>query len=263
MTQPRRMNEEDIERYARHIFLREVGGSGQNQLRAAKVLVVGAGGLGSPALQYLAACGVGTIGIADMDVVSLSNLQRQVIFQTAQMGEKKTSAAKKFIHCLNPGVSVIEHVEGVSEKNAGDLVSAYDVVLDGTDNFPTRRLVNKTCVEQEKPLVSGAISQWEGQVTLIDPANGTPCFECIFPNEPADGLAPNCAEGGVIGALPGVVGSIMALEAIKLIVDAGKYLKGEMLLFDGLWSESRKIRLTKSKECPVCSKVVEKTTCPA
>lgn len=263
MTQSGPMQSDEIERYARHIFLREVGGAGQSKLRNAKVLMVGAGGLGAPALQYLAAAGVGTIGIADMDDVSLSNLQRQVIFQTSQLGGKKTSAAKKFISSLNPGVSVIEHVEGISEKNAGELISAYDVVLDGTDNFPTRRLVNKACVEQGKPLVSGAISQWEGQITLIDPANGTPCFECIFPNEPARGLAPNCAEGGVIGALPGVVGSLMALEAIKLIADAGQCLKGEMLLFDGLWSESRKIRLTKSNDCPVCSKAKEKMACPA
>jgi len=252
-----------LERYARHIILREVGGGGQKRLGGARVLVVGAGGLGAPMLQYLAACGVGHLGIADDDLVSLSNLQRQVIYRMADIGCLKTAAAKHSIGSLNPDVEVTEHVVQVTAENAGNLVLGYDLVLDGTDNFAARRAVNAACVQNAIPLVSGAISQWEGQVTLIDPANGTPCFDCIFPNEPAPGTAPTCAEGGVIGALPGVVGSLMALEAIKFITRAGNCLRGEMLLFDGLWSESRKIKLARAPDCPVCGNLETVASCGA
>lgn len=248
------MGKDDLERYARHIFLREIGGPGQAKLRGASVLVVGAGGLGAPALQYLAAAGIGRIGIADMDHVSLSNLQRQVIYRTAQLGQAKTTAARDFITALNPGVVVEELLHGVTADNADDLAASHDIVLDGTDNFATRRLVNRACVAARTPLVAGAISQWEGQVTLYDPANGSPCFDCVFPNEPAPGSAPNCAEGGVIGALPGIVGSLMALEAIKHLTGAGACLRNEMLIFDGLWSESRRITLARDPHCPTCAK---------
>ncbi len=243
-----------LERYARHIVLREIGGAGQKQLGAARVLVVGAGGLGAPILQYLAASGVGLIGIVDDDTVSLSNLQRQVIYRASDIGELKTAAATRYIGDLNSGVDVIAHVLAVRAENADQVVENYDIVLDGTDNFAARRAVNAACVRNGIPLVSGAISQWEGQVTLVDTGRGTPCVNCIFPNEPAPGTAPTCAEGGVIGALPGIVGSLMALEAIKFITGAGSCLKGEMLIFDGLWSESRKIRLVRSPDCPVCAK---------
>jgi len=254
MTAPAATETDYLERYARHIILREVGGVGQKRLADARVLVVGAGGLGAPILQYLAACGVGLIGIVDDDTVSLSNLQRQVIYRASDIGALKTAAATRFIGDLNAGVEVVAHDLALSAENADQVVQNYDIVLDGTDNFAARRAVNAACVLHGIPLVSGAISQWEGQVTLIDTTQGTPCFNCIFPNEPAPGTAPTCAEGGVIGALPGIVGSLMALEAIKVITGAGSCLKGEMLIFDGLWSETRKIRLTRTPDCPVCAK---------
>ncbi|MBL4749586.1 MAG: HesA/MoeB/ThiF family protein [Amylibacter sp.] len=247
------MSDTEIERYARHLILREVGGAGQQKLRKSRVLVIGAGGLGSPVLQYLAAAGVGTLGVIDDDIVSLSNLQRQVLFDEDQLDMPKVFAAKSKLAALNPHIAIRPYNRRLTEVDAQDLFADYDLVLDGTDNYKTRALVNATCVASKIPLISGAISQWEGQVSLFDPANGTPCYACIFPDEPADGLAPSCAQAGVMGALPGIIGSIMAAEAIKYITGAGQTLAGEMLIFDALYGESRKIKLQKSDECSVCS----------
>lgn len=246
------MSDTEIERYARHLILREVGGAGQQKLCKAKVLVIGAGGLGSPVLQYLAAAGVGTLGVIDDDEVSLSNLQRQVLFDEDQLDMPKVFAAKAKLTALNPHITICPYNRRLTAADAQDLFAEYDLVLDGTDNYQTRSLVNATCVATKTPLVSGAISQWEGQVSLFDPANGTPCYACIFPDEPADGLAPSCAQAGVMGALPGIIGSIMAAEAIKHITGAGQTLAGELLIFDALYGESRKISLQKSDECSVC-----------
>jgi molybdopterin/thiamine biosynthesis adenylyltransferase len=247
------MSDTEIERYARHLMLREVGGAGQQKMRKAKVLVIGAGGLGSPVLQYLAAAGVGTLGVIDDDIVSLSNLQRQVLFDENQLDMPKVFAAKTKLEALNPHITIRPYNRRLTAVAAQALFAEYDLVLDGTDNYKTRSLVNAACVATKTPLISGAISQWEGQVSLFDSANGTPCYACIFPEEPAVGLAPSCAEAGVMGALPGVIGSIMAAEAIKYITGAGQMLAGEMLIYDALYGESRKIGLQKSAECSVCS----------
>ncbi len=246
------MRDVELERYARHIVLREIGGAGQQKLRKARVLVVGAGGLGSPALMYLAAAGIGTIGVIDDDVVSLSNLQRQVLFKDDDIDIPKVFAAQKNLNALNPHVNILPYNRKLSADIAEDLVAEFDLVLDGTDTFAARATVNTACVATKTPLISGAISQWEGQVTLFNPAKETPCYACLFPDEPADGLAPSCAEAGVVGALPGVVGSMMAAEAIKLITGAGQTLAGEMLIYDALYGESRKIRITKRADCAVC-----------
>lgn len=242
----------ELDRYARHIVLREVGGPGQKKLKQAKVLVVGAGGLGAPALQYLAATGVGTIGVVDHDEVDGSNLQRQVIHTDARIGMPKVFSAEQAIKAQNPFVDVRPYNRKLDAEIAVDLFGDYDLVLDGTDDPDTRYLVNKTCVDLKKPLISGAISQWEGQVSLFDPANDAPCYACVFPEAAADGLAPSCAEAGVIGALPGVIGSMMALEAIKAITGAGETLKERMLIFDGLYGETRSINIKRRPDCAVC-----------
>ncbi len=246
------MSDTELDRYARHIVLREVGGQGQQKLRKARVLVVGAGGLGSPVLQYLAAAGVGTLGVIDDDHVSASNLQRQVLFTETDVGHPKVFAAKSHLVTLNPFVDVLPYNRKFTEEIGTDLVAEFDLVLDGTDTFATRATVNKACVAAGKPLISGAIGQWEGQVTIFDPAHGEPCYACLFPTEPADGLAPSCAEAGVVGALPGIIGSMMASEAIKEIVGAGTPLRGEMLMFDALYGESRKIKIERRSDCDVC-----------
>ena len=247
-----KFSEVELERYARHIVLREVGGAGQQKLRRARVLVVGAGGLGSPALMYLAAAGVGTIGVIDDDVVSLSNLQRQVLFRDGDIDMPKVFASQKNLGALNPHVEILPYNRALTGEIAADLIGGFDLVLDGTDTFATRAAVNAACVATRTPLISGAISQWEGQVTLFDPANGTPCYACIFPKEPAEGLAPSCAQAGVVGALPGVVGSMMALEAIKAITGAGQGLRGEMLIYDALHGESRRVAISRRADCTVC-----------
>ncbi len=247
--------EGEIDRYARHIVLRELGGPGQTRLKKARVLVVGAGGLGSPALLYLAGAGVGTIGVIDDDVVSVTNLQRQVIHRDADIDMPKVFSAQKAMLALNPHVTVKPYKRKLTEEIASDLLADYDLVLDGTDNFETRYLVNRAAVARGIPLVSGALSQWEGQLSVFDPAHGAPCYACIFPQAPADGLAPSCAEAGVLGPLPGIVGAMMAGEAIKVIVGAGQPLRGEMLIHDALWGETRKITLTRREGCPVCGGV--------
>ena len=247
------MSDTELDRYARHIVLREVGGAGQQRLRKSKVLVIGAGGLGAPVLQYLAAAGVGAIGVIDDDIVSLSNLQRQVLFDENQLDIPKVFAAEAKLAALNPHIQIRPYNRRLTTEDASTLFADYDLVLDGTDNFKTRALVNKACVTTNTPLISGAISQWEGQVSLFHPAKGTPCYACIFPNEPADGLAPSCAEAGVMGALPGIIGSIMASEAIKHITGAGQTMAGEMLIFDALYGESRKMQLQRDVKCKVCA----------
>lgn len=245
------MTPEEIERYARHIVLREIGGPGQQKLLKAKVLVIGAGGLGSPALMYLAAAGVGTLGIIDDDVVSLSNLQRQVLHSTEAIGKPKTTSAIEAITRINPNITVIPHQTRLTAENSA-VIGDYDLVLDGSDNFDTRYLVNEICAKLAVPLISAAMSQWEGQISIYDPAQGTPCYACVFPNRPADGLAPSCAEAGVMGALAGVMGSMMAGETIKHITGAGQTLRSEILIYDALYGEIRKMRVNPRKGCPVC-----------
>ncbi|SPH16911.1 putative adenylyltransferase/sulfurtransferase MoeZ [Defluviimonas aquaemixtae] len=248
-------SEAELDRYARHIVLREVGGPGQKRLKEAKVLVVGAGGLGSPALLYLAAAGVGTIGVIDDDEVSSSNLQRQVIHTDARIGQPKVFSAEAAMRALNPFIAVRPYNRRLAEEEAEALFADYDLILDGSDNFGTRYLVNAAAVAAKRPLISAAITQWEGQISLYDPANGAPCYACIFPDRPADGLAPACAVAGVMGALPGVVGAMMAVEAIKEITGAGETLRGRMLIYDALYGESRQIALKRSPDCRVCGKV--------
>jgi len=249
------MTPEEIERYARHIVLREIGGPGQNKLLSAKLLCIGAGGLGSPALLYLAAAGVGTLGVVDDDEVSLSNLQRQILHDTDAIGEAKTTSAVRALARVNPLIEVVPHALRLNEGNVDQIIAGYDLVLDGTDNFETRYLVNAACVRAKIPLISAAMSQWEGQISVYDPANGGPCYQCVFPQTPAEGLAPNCAQAGVMGALAGVMGSMMAGEAIKYITGAGQILRGEILIYDSLYGETRKLKTSPRKNCPVCGTV--------
>ena len=242
----------ELNRYARHIVLREVGGAGQKALKDASVLVVGAGGLGAPVLQYLAAAGVGTIGVIDDDVVENANLQRQVIHRDKDIGVPKVFSAQAAMQAQNPFVTVRPYHRRLTDEIVDDLVSEYDLVIDGTDNFDTRYMVNAAAVRAGIPLVSGALTQWEGQVSVFDPAHDAPCYRCVFPQAPAPELAPNCAEAGVIGPLPGVVGSMMAVEAIKVIADTGTPLRGQMVIYDALYGESRQIVVKRRKDCPVC-----------
>ncbi len=245
-------SEAELNRYARHIVLREIGGAGQKNLKEARVLVIGAGGLGAPALMYLAGAGVGTLGVIDDDRVSASNLSRQVIFDDEDTGTAKVAVAKRRINAQNPYVSVLPYERRLTEDIAADLVADYDLVIDGTDNFETRYLVNRTCAAAGIPLISGALSQWEGQVSVFDPARGGPCYQCVFPEAPAPELAPSCAEAGVLSPLPGVIGSMMAVEAVKLITGAGASLRGEMLIFDALYGETRRIALKRRRGCGTC-----------
>lgn len=244
----------ELDRYSRHIMLREVGGVGQRALKAGSVLVVGAGGLGSSALYYLSAAGVGRIGVIDDDVVESSNLQRQVIHHDSDIDMPKVFSAEYAMRALNPFVDVQAYHRRIDEHNAPLFIDDFDVILDGSDNFETRYLVNRVCVEKRKPLVSGALTQWEGQVSVFDPAKNGPCYQCLFPEPPADGLAPTCAEAGVIGPLPGVIGSMMALEAIKIVVGIDQTLRGFMFVYDALWAETRKIAVGSRSDCPICQK---------
>lgn len=243
----------ELERYARHIVLREIGGVGQKRLKMARILVIGAGGLGAPVLQYLAAAGVGTIGVIDDDTVENSNLQRQVIHTEDRIGMPKVHSASQVLLAQNPHITVLPYHRRFAADIAEKLVSDFDIVIDGCDNFETRYLVNETCARLGKPLVSGALSQWEGQVTVFDPKNGTPCYQCIFPQKPASGLAPSCAEAGVFASLPGVIGSMMAGEAMKLAMKTTPPLLGEMFIYDALYGETRKIKIKASQTCPICN----------
>lgn len=247
-----KMSDVEIERYSRQLMLREIGGPGQNRLRDAKVLVIGAGGLGAPALLYLAGAGVGTIGVVDDDVVEGSNLHRQIIHTDDSIGTSKVRSAARAMQALNPYVSVRCYDMRLDAAAARDLFQDYDLILDGTDQFATRSMVNRVAAETGTPLISGAISQWEGQISLFDPANGTGCYNCIFPTPPKEGQAPTCAEAGVIAPLPGVVGTMMALDAIKHITGAGATLRGRMLIYDGLYGNIRELRLKPDPHCDVC-----------
>lgn len=241
----------ELDRYARHIMLREIGGPGQKRLKEARVLVVGAGGLGSPALLYLAAAGVGRIGVIDADRVENANLQRQVIHSDATIHQPKAISAARAMAALNPFIEIRPHVQRLDETSKG-LIAEYDLILDGTDNFETRYGVNRWAAEAGKPLISAAITQWEGQIGLYDPARGGACFQCVFPEPPAPGLVPGCAEAGVAGPLPGVLGAMMALEAVKVLTGAGEGLRGRLLIYDGLLAETRLITTHPRAACPIC-----------
>lgn len=243
----------ELERYARHILLREIGGPGQKALKNAKVLVIGAGGLGSPSLMYLAAAGVGVIGVMDDDVVDASNLQRQIIHKDQGIGVPKVKSAMEAMTALNPFVEVRPYQRRLDEASA-DLIGDYDLILDGSDNFDTRYLVNRVAAKAGKPLISAAITQWEGQISLYDPAHGTPCYECIFPHRPAPGMVPTCAEAGVAAPLPGVIGAMMAMEAVKHITGAGEGLRGRLMIYDALYADVRVIGIKKRDDCAVCGK---------
>ncbi len=246
-------SDEELERYARHIVLREIGGPGQKALKAARVLAIGAGGLGSPALLYLAAAGVGTLGIVDDDVVSLSNLQRQILHATNQVGRLKTDSARDALAAVNPNVAVETHAVRLTEANADALIGAYDMVLDGSDNFDTRHLANAVCARLRKPLIAAAIGQWEGQLSTYKPWQGGPCYACVFPERPAPGLAPSCAEAGVLGAMAGVMGAMQAVETVKEIVGAGEGLSGRLMLYDALYAQTRIIAVKPDPDCAVCA----------
>jgi adenylyltransferase/sulfurtransferase len=246
---------EELERYARHIVLHEIGGPGQQRLKAARVLMIGAGGLGSPAILYLAAAGVGTLGVVDDDTVSLSNLQRQVLHATAEVDQPKVESAGRAVARINPNVSFVPHAVRLTEANADQIIGGYDMVLDGSDNFATRYLVNRVAARLRVPLVFAAIGRWEGQISVFRPWAGGPCYECIFPDTPALGLVPACAEAGVLGAMAGVVGAMQAVEAVKLVTQTGASLDGRLMLYDALQAETRVIKLAKRAGCAVCGEL--------
>jgi sulfur-carrier protein adenylyltransferase/sulfurtransferase len=249
-----RFTEDQVRRYARHVILPGIGGEGQRKLMDAGVLVIGAGGLGSPAAMYLAAAGVGTLGLVDFDDVELSNLQRQLLHDTDDVGRPKVDSARERLVGLNPNVEVITHRTLLSSDNAFDVLGPYDVVVDGTDNFPVRYLVNDAAQMLGKPLVYGSIYQWEGQASVFLSGQETPCYRCLFPEPPPPGTVPSCAEGGVFGVLPGIIGSVQAVEAIKLVLGAGETLAGELLLYDALRNEFTTVKLRWDPDCPVCGK---------
>ena len=243
--------EDQLQRYSRHIILPEVGGKGQKKILGAKVLIIGAGGLGCPVGYYLAAAGVGTLGMIDNDTVELSNLQRQIAHNTQRLGVPKVDSAKATFEALNPDVRVVGIRERMTKDNIMDFMKDYDVVVDGSDNFPTRYLVNDACVLLGKPLVSGAILRFEGQVTTIIPGQGH-CYRCLFEEMPPAGLVPSCQEAGVIGAIPGVVGSLQAIEVFKLVLGKGDVLKNTLLIYDALKTTFRRVKVPKNPDCPVC-----------
>ena len=250
-TPPATLTNEELQRYSRHLILPEVGPEGQLKLKQAKVLLVGTGGLGAPMALYLSAAGVGTLGLVDFDVVDRSNLQRQVIHGTGDIGRKKIDSAAASIAEINPNVRVVKHEVALSSENALDIVKDYDIVADGTDNFPTRYLVNDACVLLGKPNVYGSIFRFEGQASVFA-TEDAPCYRCLYPEPPPPGLVPSCAEGGVLGILPGVVGLIQATEVVKLILGQGEPLKGRLLLYDALAMRFRELKLRKNPDCPVC-----------
>lgn len=243
----------ELDRYARHIMLRELGGAGQRRLKAARVLVIGAGGLGSPALLYLAAAGVGTLGVIDDDAVENSNLQRQIIHSDARIGMPKVFSAKAAVEALNPFVTLRPYRRRLTAEIAVDLFDDYDLILDGSDNFDTRETANRAAVAAGKPLISAAIAQWEGQIGVYHVAAGGPCLACVFPERPAPGLVPSCAEAGVVAPLPGILGAMMASEAVKVITGAGTPMIGRLAIHDALEAETRVIRTRPRPGCPVCT----------
>lgn len=241
---------EQARRYSRHIIMPQIGGNGQRKLLDAKVLLIGAGGLGSPTALYLAAAGVGTLGIVDFDEVDLTNLQRQILHRTKDVGRPKVDSATDTINAINPDVKVIQHRIQLTSENALEVLEPYDIIVDGSDNFPTRYLVNDACVMQGKPCVHGSIFLFEGQAATFVPGKG--CYRCLYPTPPPPGMVPSCAEAGVLGVLPGIVGSIQAVETIKLILGIGDTLSGRLLLFDALDMEFRQVKVRRNPECPVC-----------
>ena len=245
------LTNEEVARYSRHLIMPEVGMAGQLKLKSARALCIGAGGLGSPVALYLAAAGVGTLGIVDFDEVDYSNLQRQIIHGTPDVGRSKLESAKSRLNALNPEVEVVTHEMALSSQNALGLFADYDVVIDGTDNFPTRYLVNDACVLQGKPNIYGSIFRFEGQASVFAAQDG-PCYRCLYPEPPPPGLVPSCAEGGVLGILPGVIGTLQATEAIKVILGIGEPLIGRFLIFDALKMRFRELKLRKDPDCPVC-----------
>jgi adenylyltransferase/sulfurtransferase len=247
-----KLTEEQIYRYSRNILLPEVGGSGQEKLLSSKVFCVGVGGLGSPVALYLVAAGVGTIGIADADQVDISNLQRQVIHFTDDIGKPKTESAKEKLKRLNPDVNVIVYKEAITKKNIRDIIKDYDIVLDGSDNFPTRYLVNDACYFEKKTLISGAILQFEGQVSVFKPFAGGPCYRCLYPEIPPLGMIPSCQEAGILGAVAGIIGTIQAVEALKEILQIGRSLVGRLLVFNALNMSFADIKVKKDPNCPLC-----------
>ncbi|MEN9594031.1 MAG: hypothetical protein RLY23_514 [Actinomycetota bacterium] len=248
---PVSLSAEQRDRYKRHLLLPEVGEAGQQRLLESKVLLLGAGGLGSPAAMYLAAAGVGTLGIVDMDVVDNSNLQRQILHNIDRVGDRKVDSAKKTLTLLNPDINVVGYDVRFGAENVLDILDGYDVVVDGTDNFPTRYLLNDAALIKRIPVVHGSIFRFEGQVTVFDPYVG-PCYRCLLPEPPPPELAPSCAEAGVLGVLPGIIGSIQALEAIKLLLDLGDPLRGRLLAYDALEQSFRTFKVRRDPRCPAC-----------
>lgn len=249
---PPQLSDAQRERYSRHILLPEVGENGQAKLLASKVLLLGAGGLGSPAALYLAAAGVGTLGIVDADVVDASNLQRQILHATSRVGTPKVDSAEKALSDLNPDVKIVKHQERLTSENADRLFQAYDVVVDGCDNFPTRYLVNDASVFHKKPVVHGSIFRFEGQVSVFDPGRGGPCYRCLYPEPPPPHLAPSCQEAGVLGILPGIIGVVQATETIKLLLGKGTSLVGRLLTYDSMRMRFGELKLRRDKNCPAC-----------
>jgi molybdopterin/thiamine biosynthesis adenylyltransferase/rhodanese-related sulfurtransferase len=252
VTIPRSLTPEQRSRYSRHLLIPEVGEDGQQRLLDARVLLVGAGGLGSPASLYLAAAGVGTLGLVDADVVDESNLQRQIVHSTDRLGEPKVESARRTLEALNPDVAVVPFQERLTSENVDRILAeGWDVIVDGADNFPTRYLVNDASVWHDIPVVHGSIFRFEGQVTVFKPGDG-PCYRCLFPQPPPPELAPSCAEGGVLGVLPGIIGSLQANEALKLVLDRGDSLSGRLLLFDALGTTLDEVSVRRNPDCPVC-----------
>src|SRR5216110_1785013 len=246
------LNNEEIRRYSRHLILPEVGLSGQKKICSTSVLCIGAGGLGSPIAMYLAAAGIGKLGLVDFDAVEVSNLQRQIIHGTADVGRPKTESAKETINRINPGVEVVLHNAKITSANAMEIIAPYDIVVDGTDNFPTRYLTNDACVLLGKPNVYGSILRFEGQASVFAPKLGGPCYRCLFPEPPPPGMVPSCAEGGVLGVLPGIIGTIQATEIVKLALGQGTSLVARLLLFNALEMKFRELKLRRDPQCPLC-----------
>jgi len=246
------LNNDEIRRYSRHLILPEVGLAGQKRIKATSVLCIGAGGLGSPIAMYLAAAGIGRIGIVDFDTVDLSNLQRQILHTDADVGRSKAESAKETIRGINPHCEVVIHNTRISSENALDLIRPYDIVVDGTDNFPTRYLTNDACVLLKKPNVYGSIFRFEGQASVFAPHLGGPCYRCLYPEPPPPGMVPSCAEGGVLGVLPGIIGCIQATEILKLAIGKGNLLVGRLLLFDALKMKFHELKLRRDPACPLC-----------
>jgi len=248
---PRTMTDAQAKRYSRHVLVPEVGEAGQFKLLDSKVLLIGAGGLGSPSAYYLAAAGVGTLGIIDADVVEESNLQRQILHNTSRIGQYKAESAKQTLEQLNPDVKVVTYLERLDETNVSQIIADYDVIVDGTDNFPTRYLLNDAALIQRKPVVHGSVFRFEGQLTIFKPYEG-PCYRCLFPEPPPPALAPSCAEAGVLGVLPGIIGLLQATETIKLLLGIGDPLVGRLMTYDALAGEFNELKLFRDPNCPAC-----------